>query len=100
MRFQANSAREKLILVRNLFHYGWGVSSTTSDPDGTVSAIEADEHGDETTAGSARPMGQLVLRLSWVEPDEEGGPKEGGAGFGGHTTLVIHGASGLAKADL
>lgn len=45
-------------------------------------------------------MGQLVLRLSWVESGEEDGAKKGGGEMAGHTTLVVHGASGLAKADL
>lgn len=55
---------------------------------------------DAPTAHSARPMGQLVLRLSWAEPGEGGGEMEEAGGTVEHTTLVVHGASGLAKADL
>lgn len=79
---------------------GIGGSSTNSNPGETELAIGADGHEDEATAGSARHMGQLVLRLNWAEPGEGGGPEEGGAAGAGYITLIIHGAFGLAKADL
>lgn len=44
-------------------------------------------------------MGQLVLRLSWVEPGEEISAGEEAGGGTGHTTLIVRGASGLAKAN-
>lgn len=52
------------------------------------------EREDATEVGG-RLMGQLVLRLKWVESGHEGFERAGR-----HAALVIHGASGLAKADL
>lgn len=80
----------------------WADLGEISNPGGDNTTTTAGEEDDEdgVTGSSARPMGQLVLRLGWVEPGEgEGEKDEAGVGTG-YTTLVVHGASGLAKADL
>lgn len=56
----------------------------------TKAGIEQEEVTEEL-----RPMGQLVLKLEWVEDGQEGGSEEAW----GHTVLVVRGASGLAKPD-
>lgn len=75
------------------------ISNSGEDPTtGTTAGEEG--HRDAEIALSTRPMGQLVLRLSWVEPGEGGGENDEAGGTSGYTTLVVHRASGLAKADL
>lgn len=76
-----------------------GEISNPGEDDARSAAGEGDNE-DTPTAQSARPMGQLVLRFSWVNPGEGGGEKDEAGGTAGHSTLVVHGASGLAKADL
>lgn len=73
-----------------------------SDPGEDNDSTEADDEDNDylETARAARPMGQLVLRFSWIESCEGGREKEQAGGKAGYTTLVVHGASGLAKADL
>eukprot|EP00752_Nemacystus_decipiens_P007665 g6853.t1 len=88
--------------VRDGYNYIQLFSPESLEDDGNGSngtGVGEDGNEDAATALSARPMGQLVLRLSWVEPGGGCGENDEAGGGAGHTTLVIHGASGLAKAD-
>ncbi|CAM9640751.1 unnamed protein product, partial [Ectocarpus sp. 12 AP-2014] len=78
---------------------GGGSSTRRAESGSETDGQGTDEEKEATTVKSARPMGQLVLHLGWVEPSEGGGSKVELGGGRGYTTLVIHGASGLAKSD-
>ncbi|CAM9193761.1 unnamed protein product [Scytosiphon promiscuus] len=83
--------------------YGTHQAKLRRDDDGQETAAEyqgsASDEEEAATIRSARPMGQLVLRLSWVEPQEGLKAREEARAGSGHTTLIVRGASGLAKAD-
>lgn len=74
-------------------------SSSSSTSTGHTMAMDGPYEGQ--VAAAARLMGQVVLRLAWVEPGE-GRWEEGGHGEKREHVvfLVVQGASGLAKADM
>lgn len=73
-----------------------GHSSTSLD---SGVALEGAYEGQTTAA--VRLMGQLVLRLAWLEAGEASLAENGHGEKRGHAVfLVVRGASGLAKADL
>lgn len=85
-----------LSAIREGYNYVQLFSPRLEDGEDTWSSrsgeSEKETKQEATAAEAVRLMGQLVLRLHWIAPGE--------GGEEGHATVVIHGASGLAKADL
>lgn len=88
------------VLIAGCGRFGNTVSLPETEEAAMVETENEQDAGGASTLESVRPMGQLVLRLNWVESGEEDGTKKGVGKMTGHTTLVVHGACGLAKADL
>lgn len=84
-----------------LFSPPIGESDSSSSSTSLSQSVALEGGYEGQMAAAARLMGQLVLRLAWMEPGEGSLAEDGHGEKKEHVVfLVVQGASGLAKADM